>query len=312
MEKKKNWIIHHSDSYRLNLIQQLATINSLPSVSMKDFEEASRRLTTIHDLNGIVFVPVYEDLRSLVAFMKLLRAMTQTTSVIALTESLSLDMLRTVIDCGVDQVLVYGFSSNQLKEKITGAEKFRQQDFEENESNQKTESFSTQLEEISQNFYKISLHGYLAENSPLPKITPASKEKAALFVDCEHLTGINSVGTRSWILWFRDLSTQGFSKFEFESLRVPILQQSSLVNGFIPSDGSINSFYLYYWNEELSSEKEFKFSAISDSDQLILPRQQLVEQNGKKIVFHLDESSKKFLKFYKGQIIFSDSLSQEL
>jgi hypothetical protein len=306
MEKKKNWIVHHSDSYRMNLMQQLATINSDPTVSMKDFEEASRRLTTIHTLDGIVFVPVLEDLKPLVAFMRLLRAMTQTTSVIALTESLSLDILRTVIDCGVDQVLVYGFSLNQLKEKIAAAEKFRQQVFEENESNQKAESFSTQFEEISPSFYKISLHGHLAEISPLPKLTPSDKDGATLFIDCERLTGINSVGIRSWMLWFRDLSLQGFSKFEFENLHTPILQQTGLVNGFIPANGTINSFYLYYWDESTNDEEEFKFSLSPEANQLVLPRQKVVEKDGKKIIFRLDESSKKILKFYKGQIVFSD------
>jgi hypothetical protein len=245
---------------------------------------------------------VTDDTTALRDFLKYARSKHPDMAVIALSENLSLEQMRSIITTGVDHVLLRPFTLDQLIQKIQAAHSFRSQVLNEKLPAARS-AFTSKLEEITDNYYKVVFQGNLIENSVLPTVPEGAKD-ATLFLDCEHLRGINSIGIRSWMLWFKALQTKGFRNFEFDKLHPPILQQASFVAGFIPAGAIVNSFYLYYWCEEFDEEKEFciQFGKHYGTTQMKLPKYFVESRDNKIVRFDLDQTALKLVKFYQGEI----------
>src|SRR5689334_11396890 len=89
----------------------------------------------------------------------------------------------------------------------------------------------------------VTLAGKLSEDSDFSKID--LRDGTDLIVDWESVTGINSCGIREWLKFTSRI--QGEMKVTFLNCSRLVVSQINLVNGFLPKDGKIQSFYVPYY-----------------------------------------------------------------
>lgn len=296
-------IIDPNEGNRGSLGTQLSSLGISPVQRYQNISEALKAMGTAKCLAFISASDSYD----LAHFVAASRQANKENSVIAVTSIVTAESMRDWIQLGIDQVLVRPFSAKQLEEKIKGAQQFRMQVIKEEATKPKTTDFEVSVKELTSKFYRASITGWISEKANLPKITPTEKE-ATLFIDTNHLRGINSIGIRLWILWFKILETEGFTRFEFENLTPPLMRHASLIKSFLPTDSSVNSFYLNYWSSDIQAEIEFRFVRGKDfsTDQMRIPRYRHEKVNGDEVTYVLDESSETQLSFYKGKIIIEE------
>lgn len=284
-------------------MHQLSQCEFSSTFQYKSLAEAHNKLMGLTLFSGVLLCALDGEVPGLHDFLKFARSKHPNLSFIAIVDSVSLSQMRTLVGSGIDHVLLRPFNVSQLLEKIRAAQAFRNQVLSDPYQTPEKASFNATIERMTDQFFKVSLRGSLVENAELPTI-PFKAAQSTLFIDCDHLTGVNSIGIRSWVLWFKQLAEQGVVHFEFDNLHPPILQQTSFVQGFIPESAVVNSFFLYYWCEELQEEKEFRFVYGKNygSQHMRLPQFQIELRGEKKLNFAIHESAKKMLRFFKGTI----------
>jgi CheY-like chemotaxis protein len=302
-EMKQAIVVDSNTNHRSSLMHQLSQTEYSSNFQFKTLIEAQNKLLSLTLFSGMLFLTIENEASNLHEFLTYARSKHPNMPVVAVLDSVSLPQMRALIGAGVDQLLLRPFTLPQLLQKIQAAEGFRNQVLNDELKGSPKNTFHSTMELINEKYFKASFLGTLVENSELPSI-PEKAREATLFLDCDHLRGINSVGIRSWMLWFKALESQGFKSFEFDKLRPPLLQQASLVQGFIPKVSVVNSFYLYYWCEEIDEEKEFliSFGKHYGTTQMKLPKLMTEKRGQREVHFELDPSVVKFLKFYSGQI----------
>lgn len=80
---------------------------------------------------------------------------------------------------------------------------------------------------------------------------------AAVVIDLAGVTSINSCGIREWCKWINQAATSN----EIQLIHCPriIVDQINMVEGFVPANGSIESFFVPYFNEDSGEEKNILF-----------------------------------------------------
>jgi len=300
---KEIFVIDPVTSSRASLIHQLSSIEYHTLMQYPSLTEAQKSLDSSSVCPELIFVSLLDDFKLLSDFLMNFRQKNQDTCVLTIASSLTVADMRILVQIGVDQILLRPFNTNQLKEKVAAAKNFRQQVSRENIMKPTASQFTTLVEHYTDRFYKLALHGWLAENCILPDVKPAVKD-STLFIDCDRLRGINSIGIRLWILWLKTMNANGFYRFELENLRSSFLQQAAFIQGMIPENSSVNSFYLRYWCPEASSEKEFKISRGKNyaTNKMLVPKFQQEVVNGTTVTYEIDGPVEKLLSFYNGTI----------
>jgi hypothetical protein len=87
--------------------------------------------------------------------------------------------------------------------------------------------------------YEFVIEGSLGEGSPLfeQKLADATQ----INLDVEKLSYINSVGVKTWIYWVTQLPPK--APFVLKKAPLLIVNQASMVMGFLPPQGQIESFF---------------------------------------------------------------------
>jgi hypothetical protein len=82
---------------------------------------------------------------------------------------------------------------------------------------------------------------------------------AAVVLDLEGITAINSFGIREWIKWIKGLP----ATLKLSVRRCPkiIVDQINMVAGFLPPSTTIESFFVPYYSEGSGSEKMVLFES---------------------------------------------------
>lgn len=102
----------------------------------------------------------------------------------------------------------------------------------------------------------IQLEGNLDEEVNFP--TELLSGFKTIVFDFGSVTGINSCGIREWIRWitpYRDSSTM-----HFRNCPKIIVDQINMVDGFLPTNAFVESFYVPYYSDETDEEKHILFS----------------------------------------------------
>lgn len=250
-----------------------------------------------------VFLDRSEGSKKCVEFLDVCFQLNSRMFVVATGQDMPADDLRSLISSGVSQVLLRPFDENSLSKKLISADQFQRKLVEESEIIPSINEFGAQVERISGQVYVIHFSGWITGNSELPNILP-DLSSAKIFIDCEGLSGLNSVGVRKWLFWIRDLEKNGFTAFEFENVHSRVLSHINTLAGFKPSSGFVNSFYLTYDNDRINLEKEFKFRRDQDFDGETMVLPQLIEilHSGQTVPLSIDPLFKSQIAFYKGNI----------
>lgn len=114
-------------------------------------------------------------------------------------------------------------------------------------------------------------------------------------VDMLGLKSINSCGIREWIKW---LSTAPAASITFNQCPKVIVDQINMVDGFLPANAKVNSFFVPYYHDESGSEKNILFHFGQEfSEATVNPPVEVKDEDGNTMEMDVIES--KYFKFIK-------------
>lgn len=102
----------------------------------------------------------------------------------------------------------------------------------------------------------IKIAGSVDEDATFAGLELAGVSQIVL--DLDSITAINSCGIREWIKWIR--TAPAGTKIVYRKCPKVIVDQINMVAGFLPENGSVESFYVPYYSEVSGNEKMVLFS----------------------------------------------------
>jgi hypothetical protein len=114
-------------------------------------------------------------------------------------------------------------------------------------------------------------------------------------IDLASLKSINSCGIREWIKW---MSTAPTATITFNQCPKVIVDQINMVDGFLPTNAKVQSFFVPYYNDESGSEKNvlFRYGNEFTESELKAPAQ-VQDESGAPM--EMDVIEAKYFKFLK-------------
>lgn len=114
-----------------------------------------------------------------------------------------------------------------------------------------------------------------------------------LVVDFAKVISINSCGIREWIRW---LSNFEKVKVTYKFCPKVIVDQINMVDGFLPKNGIVQSFYVPYYNDEAGTELQVLFNLGKEFDASgVRPPESVKDASGKPMEMDVIES--KYFRF---------------
>ena len=107
------------------------------------------------------------------------------------------------------------------------------------------------------------------------------------------MKSINSIGIRNWIHWVQE--HKGL-KFIFKNCPVCIVEQINNVNGFLPSQATVESFYVPFYSEDTGEEKHILYSLNKDFQLGKTPKIKTIKDSEGHMM-ELDVYPQKYFKF---------------
>ena len=114
----------------------------------------------------------------------------------------------------------------------------------------------------SQKEVEYRFRGDVDENFRQKEFPRIKKER--IIFHLEDVKNFNSIGLREWIFLLRDVSALGH--LVFRRCSVTIVDQINMVDGFLPSNAKVQSFYVPYYNEESGAEKNILFTVFNPAN----------------------------------------------
>ena len=90
--------------------------------------------------------------------------------------------------------------------------------------------------------YEFVIEGALSEGSPL--FEQKASDATQINLDLEKMTYMNSIGVKTWIFWVTQLPPK--APFVLKKAPLLMVNQASMVMGFLPPQGQIESFFAPY------------------------------------------------------------------
>jgi hypothetical protein len=147
--------------------------------------------------------------------------------------------------------------------------------------------------EKSGNDYRVKVSGSIDEDSDFSNYSLQGAGR--VLVDAGSIKSINSCGIREWIKW---IATAGNSKVEYAFCPKVIVDQINMVQGFLPSNGVVQSFYVPFYSETLDQEQVVLFQMGKEyTDQGLVTIPVVKDKNGNEM--EIDVVEAKYFKFLK-------------
>lgn len=139
----------------------------------------------------------------------------------------------------------------------------------------------------------VVLGGTIDEDADFTQITLAGAEK--IDIDMVGLKSINSCGIREWIKW---MSTAPAASITFNHCPKVIVDQINMVDGFLPPNAKVQSFFVPYYNDDSGAEKNVLFRYGNEfSESAVTPPPEVKDEDGNAMEMDIIES--KYFKFIK-------------
>ena len=114
-----------------------------------------------------------------------------------------------------------------------------------------------------------------------------------LKVDLEQVKSINSCGIREWIKWLKQLESAQIELYHCPKI---IIDQVNMVQGFLPKNARVCSFYVPFYNEDFGSEKNILLEYGKDfDDKIVRVPENVVDDDGNPM--EIDVIETKYFKF---------------
>lgn len=137
----------------------------------------------------------------------------------------------------------------------------------------------------------VSIGGKIDEDADFSP--HALQDGKTIEVDFAQVQTINSCGIREWMKWIK---TAPSSKFVYKNCPKVIVDQINMVEGFLPASGSVQSFFVPYYNEDSGNEKSVLFELGKDFvPGKVTPPAEVKDDSGQ--VMELDVIESKYFKF---------------
>lgn len=140
---------------------------------------------------------------------------------------------------------------------------------------------------------KVVMAGSIDEDADFTQFSLAGVSR--IDIDMTGLKSINSCGIREWIKW---LSSAPASKITFNQCPKVIVDQINMVDGFLPTNAKVESFFVPYYNDDSGAEKNVLFRYGNEfSDSAVTPPAEIKDEDGNPMEMDVIES--KYFKFIK-------------
>lgn len=139
----------------------------------------------------------------------------------------------------------------------------------------------------------LKLSGVIDEDADFAQLNIAGAREVQL--DLNEVKSINSCGIREWIKWMGQASG---AKVSYVNCPKIIVDQINMVDGFLPNQGQVLSFYVPYYNEDTGSEKNVLFRYGQEyTEGQVKPPATITDESGQPMEMDVIES--KYFKFIK-------------
>lgn len=140
---------------------------------------------------------------------------------------------------------------------------------------------------------KVSISGIIDEDVDFSTYKLSDSKK--IEIDFKAVKSINSCGIREWIKWLAPTKT---SQVSFINCPKIIIDQINMVDGFLPSNAKVLSFFVPYYNDENGTEKNVIFHYGQEfTEGSVTPPAKVVDESGADMEMDVIES--KYFKFIK-------------
>lgn len=109
----------------------------------------------------------------------------------------------------------------------------------------------------------LTLEGVLDENCQMPEFREPILGK--LEIDLENLTMVNSLGCRLWSQWIKG-QVQARAGIHLVKCSPAIVNQVNILDGFLPANGQVDSFFVPYYCEGCGHEDRVLLSRGKEFD----------------------------------------------
>jgi hypothetical protein len=114
-------------------------------------------------------------------------------------------------------------------------------------------------------------------------------------IEMAGLKSINSCGIREWIKWMGTASTAAIT---FNECPKVIVDQINMVDGFLPANAKVQSFFVPYYNDDAGTEKSVLFRLGTEfTENSVTPPAAVKDEEGN--VMEMDVIESKYFKFIK-------------
>lgn len=138
---------------------------------------------------------------------------------------------------------------------------------------------------------KISISGTIDEDVDFSNYSLNGLTKMEF--DLNSVKSINSCGIREWIKW---LGTNSGANMTYVNCPKIIIDQINMVDGFLPQNGKVLSFYVPYYNDESGAEKNVLFRYGKEySDTGVNTPEKVTDDTG--LEMEMDVIESKYFKF---------------
>ena len=138
---------------------------------------------------------------------------------------------------------------------------------------------------------KISISGTIDEDVDFSIYSLAGLSQMEL--DLNSIKSINSCGIREWIKW---LGTNSTAKMTYINCPKIIVDQINMVDGFLPKNAQVLSFYVPYYNDQSGTEKNILFKLGNEfSEKGVKPPEKVLDDAGQEM--EMDVIETKYFKF---------------
>ena len=139
----------------------------------------------------------------------------------------------------------------------------------------------------------VVLAGSIDEDADFTQLTLSGASQ--IEIEMAGLKSINSCGIREWIKW---MSTAPAASITFNQCPKVIVDQINMVDGFLPGNAKVQSFFVPYYNDDSGSEKNVLFRLGTEfTETSVAPPPQVVDEEGNAMEMDVIES--KYFKFIK-------------
>ena len=141
--------------------------------------------------------------------------------------------------------------------------------------------------------WKVALSGVQEEDAGLNPQNLAGAP--AIELQLGAVKSINSCGIREWIKW---MGTAGAVPVQYYKCPKIIVDQINMVQGFLPANGKVMSFYVPYYSDEAGTEKNILFTHGKEyGDQGLQEPPDVKDEGGN--AMEMDVVEAKYFKFLK-------------